>query len=228
VSVKRLLLDSGLLDQDRIIGTGTVVLNNRAVLDSNIIAGTGYDASLGYNENVNFYDGAKLIYDFAESIMGGISATVQSTPTVQVTATASLGDITSSGQANVRHFVDGASNLGSLSATATTIPVILPIFEASLGELVSTAFATVEPVEPIVPTGGGGGPRRYKQVKTKKIEPIIEIVPNLEVINLEPLEPLVKTIFAKTFFVPPVFMGMAQSQIDFSTEQDDLDLLLIL
>ena len=65
MSVKRLILDTGQVDQDRIIGTGTVVLDTRATLDTNIISETGYNASLGYDSNVTLYDGAKVIYDFA-------------------------------------------------------------------------------------------------------------------------------------------------------------------
>ena len=67
MSVKRLILDSGVLDQDRIIGTGTIVLDSRAVLDTNIISGTGYTGSTSYNDNQTFYDGAKLVYDYAAS-----------------------------------------------------------------------------------------------------------------------------------------------------------------
>lgn len=143
MSVKRLLLDSGVLDQDRIIGTGTIVLNNRATLDTNIISGTGYDASLGYNSNVTLYDGSSVIYDYVDAPMGGMSATVQSTPQVVVSATAQLGAITSVMQAGVAHFVSGATSLGSLSANANTLPTILPIFNASLNGLSSSSNAVV-------------------------------------------------------------------------------------
>jgi hypothetical protein len=268
MSVKRLILDSGVLDQDRIIGTGTVVLDSRAVLDLNIIAGTGYDASLGYNSNINLYDGANLVYDFAESTMGGMSATVQSLPTVQVIATAQLGAINSVAQTVVAHSVQGATNLGELLANANTLPTILPIFDAQLNALNSSATAvttksiqaqallglltaTIEalpevkviaeadlgsftataqastPIPP-EPTQQYGSRNGYYQVKNKKKQEPTVIQPTIINYEFEPLQPLIKTIFAigKTDLFG--LNVIAQSQIDFSTEQDDLDLLMIL
>lgn len=143
MSVKRLILDTGIIDQDRIIGTGTVVLDTRAVLDTNIISGTGYDASLGYDSNVTFYDGAKVVYDFAASDLGGLTATVQSTPQIIVSASGELGAITSIAQTGVAHFAQGATNLGSITAEADTTPTILPLFDATLGSLNSTITAVV-------------------------------------------------------------------------------------
>lgn len=144
MSVKRLILDSGVLDQDRIIGTGTIVLDSRAVLDTNIISGTGYTGSTSYNDNQTFYDGAKLIYDYAASELGGLTSNVQSTPQVIVSADASLGAISSIASAVVAHSSQGATNLGSLNATANTVPTILPIFDATLGALTSSANAVVQ------------------------------------------------------------------------------------
>ena len=268
MSVKRLILDTGQLDQDRIIGTGTVVLNSRATLDTNIIAGTGYDASLGYNSNINLYDGSSLIYDYADAPMGEMSATVQSTPTVQVTATAQLGAISSTAQIGVAHFVSGSSNLNSLTANANTLPTILPIFEAQLnglsssgatitikvaqaeslfgsmisavtaipevnvtavselGSLVANADAVIpNPPEPEQHYGSRYG---YYQVQNKKKPEPVEIKPTIINYDFEPLEPLVKTIFATSQSNLFGLSTIAQSRIDFSTEQDDLDLLMIL
>jgi hypothetical protein len=143
MSVKRLILDTGQLDQDRIIGTGTVVLDTRATLDSNIISGTGYDASLGYDSNVNLYDGASVVFDFAASDLGGLTATVQSTPQVNVSASAQLGAISSIAQTGVAHFVQGSTNLGGITAEADTTPTILPLFDAPLGSLNANVTAVV-------------------------------------------------------------------------------------
>lgn len=144
MSVKRLILDSGVLDQDRIIGTGTIVLNSRAVLDTNIISGTGYTGSTSYNDNQTFYDGSKLIYDYAASELGGLTSNVQSTPQVIVSADASLGAISSIASVVVTHSSQGATNLGSLDATANTVPTILPVFDATLGALTSNANAVAQ------------------------------------------------------------------------------------
>jgi hypothetical protein len=141
MSVKRLILDSGVLDQDRIIGTGTVVLDSRAVLDSNIIAGTDYNGNVSYNDSQTLYNGSKIIYDFADAPMGGMSATVQSTPQIIVSASAELGAISSIAQAGVAHFASGATSFGSLDATANSTPTILPTFDAQLGSLVASVNA---------------------------------------------------------------------------------------
>jgi hypothetical protein len=268
MSVKRFILDSGVLDQDRIIGTGTVVLDSRAVLDSNVIAGTGYDASLGYNSNVNLYDGSNLIYDYADAPLGGMSATVQSIPTVKVIATSQLGAINSTAQTGVAHSVQGAANLGSLSANANTLPTILPVFNATLNGLSSSATVVVEKVaqaqallgslnstviatpevdvtavselgsltanadavipNPPEPEQHYGSRYGYYQVQNKEKPEPLKIKPTIINYDFEPLEPLVKTIFASSQSNLFGLSTMAQSQIDFSTEQDDLDLLLIL
>jgi hypothetical protein len=143
MSVKRLILDTGKLDQDRIIGTGTVVLDARAVLDTNIISGTGYNTSLSYDSNITLYDGASVVYDFAASDFGSLSATVQSTPQIIVSASANLGAITSIAQSDVTHFAQSATNLGGITAEADTTPTILPLFDATLGSLNSTLTAVV-------------------------------------------------------------------------------------
>jgi len=143
MSVKRLILDTGQLDQDRIIGTGTIVLDNRAVLDTNVISGTGYNASLGYDNNVTFYDGASIVYDFAASDLGGLTATVQSTPQIIVSGSASLGAISSIAQTGVGHFAQGATNLDGITAQANTTPIILPLFDASLGSVNANMSAVV-------------------------------------------------------------------------------------
>ena len=144
MSVKRLLLDSGVLDQDRIIGTGTIVLDNRAVLDSNIIAGTDYSGSVSYNDNQTFYNGSKLIYDYAASELGGLTSSAQTTPQVIISAESNLGAITSLASASVAHFVEGSTNLGGLVGQANTTPTILPIFDATLGALSAAASAVAQ------------------------------------------------------------------------------------
>jgi hypothetical protein len=268
MSVKRLILDTGQLDQDRIIGTGTIVLNTRASLDTNIITGTGYDASVSYNTNINLYDGSSLIYDYAESSMGNLSSTVQSVPTVVVSGSANLGDITSTAQTRVAHSIVGSSNLGSLNSTANTIPVVLPSLTANLGSLNSTAntvitkfaqaqslfgvlTATIEALPKVDVSGNAdlgsltataqastptppepdkkyGSQNGYYQVKNKKKPEPVEIKPTIINYEFEPLKPLIKTIFATSQTDLFGLNTMAQSRIDFSTEQDDLDLLLIL
>jgi hypothetical protein len=124
------------------------------------------------------------------------------TQTVQVTATAPLG---------------------ATSSSATTVVKKVAQAEALLGAL--TATAQITPPQPEQKYGSQNG---YYQVKNKKKPEPVEIKPTIIDYKFEPLEPLIKTIFAIS---QTDFFGldsMAQSRIDFSTEQDDLDLLMIL
>lgn len=143
MSVKRLILDSGVLDQDRIIGTGTIVLDSRAVLDTNIISSTGYIGSTTYNDNLTLYNGSKIVYDYADSNLGSLSSIAQSIPQVIITANASLGNLNSQTISNVIHNSNASSSLGSLSSSANTLPIILPILESLLGSLSSSASSSV-------------------------------------------------------------------------------------
>jgi hypothetical protein len=239
MSVKRLILDTGKVDQDRIIGTGTVVLDTRASLDTNIISGTGYDASLGYDSNINLYDGSTLVYDFAEASLGGMSATVQSTPQVNVSASANLGVINSSAQTRVDHFASASSNLNSLvaqslaiithfseaqaslnnlQALATSSVKQLPIAQANLQSLNAAADATVTPVTPPAPSPGGGVPN-YRRKKPQFIDLI-----------QEPLvvEKPVTKVFGHSSIILGSLNAKAESNIQWSILEDDAEILLLL
>ena len=240
MSVKRLILDTGQVDQDRIIGTGTVVLDTRAVLDTNIISGTGYNSALGYDSNVTFYDGASVVFDFAASDLGGLSATVQSTPQIIVLATANLGAITPTAQSSVDHFATASSelnsliaqgvssvshfsqaqsSLGGLQASATSSVKQLPIAQANLQSLTASATATVTPVTPPSPPSGGGGIPNYRRKKPQFID-LIE----------EPLiiEKPVVNVFAASSVLLGSFSAIAQSNIEWSILEDDAEILLLI
>jgi hypothetical protein len=239
MSVKRLILDTGQVDQDRIIGTGTVVLNSRAVLDTNIISGTGYNSALGYDNNVTFYDGSSIIYDFAEATLNGLTASVQSTPQVVVTAIAELGAIASSAQAGVAHFAQSTTNLGSLTnqisaavthfsnaqsalnglqATATSSVKQLPMASSAFGSITAQAEATVTPVTPPTPYSGGGTPN-YRRKKPQFIDVVEEPVI---------VEKTINQIFASSENIFGSFSAKAQSNIQWSILEDDAEILLLL
>lgn len=239
MSVKRLILDTGQVDQDRIVGTGTVVLNTRASLDTNIISGTGYDASLGYNNNVTFYDGSSIVYDFAEATLNGLTATVQSTPQVNVSASANLGAISSVSQSGVAHFAQSTTNLGSatnqinatvthlsnaqsnlnaLQATATSSVKQLPIATSAFGSITAQAEAIVTPVTPPTPSSGGGTPN-YRRKKPQFIDVVEEPIV---------VEKTINQIFASSKNIFGSFSAEAESNIQWSILEDEADLLLIL
>lgn len=143
MSVKRLILDTGQVDQDRIIGTGSIVLNNRATLDSNIIAGTGYDSSLGYNSNITFYDGSSIIYDYAAAGLNGLQAIAQSLPKVVVIASANLNGLNASVQSTPQVIVTASANLNGLSALGQSQNKVLAIGSINLGSIDSQSEAIV-------------------------------------------------------------------------------------
>jgi hypothetical protein len=176
-----------------------------------------------------------------------MSATVQSTPTVHVTATTQLGAISSVAQSGVAHFVQGATNLGGLSSSASAVVTKVAQAQSLLGSLTATIEALPEVDVTAVSELGGllanadatspnppepdqhyGSRYGYYQVQNKKKLESIEIKPTIVNFEFEPLEPLVKTIFATSQSNLFGLSTMAQSRIDFSTEQDDLDLLMIL
>lgn len=238
MSVKRLILDTGQVDQDRIIGTGTVVLDSRAVLDTNIISGTGYNSALGYDSNVTFYNGSSIIYDYAAATLNGLSASVQSTPQVIVTASANLDSLTAQAQASVTHFVACATNLGSLTSSGTSLVTHLssgqsslntlqataissvkqlPIAQATLGSLTTTAEATVTPFNPPTPQTGGGTPN-YRRKKPEFVDYVEEPV------VVKPIN----QIFATSSNILTTFSAKAESNIQWSILEDDAEILLLL
>lgn len=140
-----------------------------------------YDSSFLYDDPLIKYDG---------------------TQTVQVTATAQLGAISSSASAVVKKVAQAQALLGALTATAQ--------------------------ITPPQPEQKYGSTNRYYQIKKKKKPEPVKIKPIIIDYEIEPLEPLIKTIFATSQSDLFDLSSMAQSRIDFSTEQDDLDLLMIL
>jgi hypothetical protein len=229
----KFVLNTGQLDTDYLSTPATLILDstNRGKLDTNLLSS---------GEPI-------VVNDVATSALGGIFATVQSTPIVQVTATASFGAISSLSQAGVAHFVQGATNLGGLSSLASTLVTKVVQAQSLMGSLIGTiqslplvevtavselgglvANAVASSPNPPEPEQHYGSTNRYYQVKNKKKLQPVEIKPKIIDFEFEPLEPSIKTIFATSKSDLFGFGAMAQSRIDFSTEQDDLDLLMIL
>jgi hypothetical protein len=152
-----------------------------------------------------------------------MSATVQSTPIVQVTATTQLGAISSSASAVITKVALAQSLLGSLIATIQALPLVQVTAVSEMGGLVANADAVIP-----TPEQKYGSRNGYYQVKNKKKPERVKIEPTIIDYKFEPLDPLIKTIFATSQTDLFGLDAMAQSRIDFSTEQDDLDLLLII
>ena len=205
----KFVLDTGQLDTDYLTTPPTFILDsaNRGKLDTNVLSS---------GEPI-------VVNDVATSALGGMSATVQSTPIVQVTATTQLGALSSSASAVITKVALAQSLFGSLIGTIQALPLVQVTAVSDMGGLVANADAVVP-----TPEQKYGSRNGYYQVKNKKKPEPVQIKPTIIDYKFEPLDPLIKTIFSTT---ETDFFGLgalAQSRIDFSTEQDDLDLLTIL
>lgn len=212
--------------------TGSLILDSsaRGILDNNTLYGTTENILATGSSNLN-----------------GLSSSATAFVVNPQTAQASLGAITSIASSGVAHFVQGATNLGGLSSSASAVATKVAQAQSLLGSLIATIEALPEvdvtavselgalvanadatspnPPEPDQHYGSRYG---YYQVQNKKKPEPIEIKPTIVNFEFEPLEPLIKTIFATSQTNLFGLSTMAQSRIDFSTEQDDLDLLMIL
>jgi len=132
------------LDTDRLARLAQMVLDSRK-LDQSLVGGNvSYDAGdLVYNSTVSTYDGVFKNLADASAPLGGLSASVQSVPVVVVSASSSLGGLTSAATSSVSHNASLSASLGSLNSTATSIPQILPVLNADLGSLSGVVTATV-------------------------------------------------------------------------------------
>ena len=119
------------------------------------------------------------------------------------------------------------ATLGQLTALVEATPEVEVTGESLLGALTATAESTTPTPPPTPQYGSRFGYRQVQNKKKPKTEPIV-VEPVFFDFDIEPLEPLVKTVFGNAIFNAGIFGAQAQSQIDFSSEQDDLDLLMIL
>jgi hypothetical protein len=137
-------LNDFVLDLDRLARLAQMVLDQRA-LDSSAVGGnSAYNANdLVYDSAVSTYDGTFTQLARSSASLNGLSASIASTPNVVVSASSSLGALTSSSISEVSHTASSTASLGAINSTATTIPQILPTFEAALGDLATSVSATV-------------------------------------------------------------------------------------
>jgi hypothetical protein len=160
------------------------------------------------------------------SNLGDLIATANTLPTILPIFEAQLAGLSSVATAVVTKVIQAESFLGELTATIQALPEVEVTAISDLGSLIANADASSpNPPEPEQHYGSRYG---YYQVQNKKKPEPVEIKPTIINYDFEPLEPLIKTIFASSQSNLFGLSTMAQSQIDFSTEQDDLDLLMIL
>ena len=225
MAVKRFLLDTSQLNDATFGLDGGVAF----ILDSSQLDGA------------NVLDGGQfLTVATGASSLGGISATLSATVTHSVIASASLGGLDSSAQAKakksatasadlggldasattkVAKTVIASADLGGLDASATTKVAKSAIASADLGGLVATANSIPTPPEPTpepIPVGG----RQYAAPRRKKIEPIVE--PVVEIPVIQP-----KRRYAVASTTLNGMKAQAVGTITFSILEDDAEVLLL-
>ena len=156
----------------------------------------------------------------ASSELGALVAeTADVFVTVDATADAPLGALDASAQAKARKSATASADLGALDASATTKVDKTAIASADLGGLVATADATDTPPEPTPePTPVGG--RQYSAPRRKKIEPILE--PVVEIPVIQP-----KRRYAVASTTLNGMKSQAVGTITFSILEDDAEVLLL-
>jgi len=192
-------------------------------------------------DGANVLDGGQfLTVATGASSLGGISATLSATVTHSVIASASLGGLDSSAQAKakksatasadlggldasattkVSKTVIASADLGGLDASATTKVAKSAIASADLGGLVATANSIPTPPTPTPePTPVGG--RQYAAPRRKKIEPIVE--PVVEIPVIQP-----KRRYAVCSTTLNGMKAQAVGTITFSILEDDAEVLLL-
>lgn len=137
-------LSDFVLDLDRLARLAQMVLDQRALDVSAVGGNSAYNVGdLVYDSAVSTYDGTFTQLARSSASLNGLSASIASTPNVVVSASGSLGALTSSSISEVSHTASSTASLGSMNSTATTIPQILPLLDAPLGDLANSVSATV-------------------------------------------------------------------------------------
>jgi hypothetical protein len=227
MAVKRFLLDTSELNDATygLDGFSPPFILDTSLLDGNglldgaefLTTATG-TATLGAMSATATSSVTNLVSATAE--LGAISATATSTVTHSVTATATLGELSSTATATVVLPATASANLGGLVASAVTAVEQDAVAVANLGGLVATADATDTPPAPEPTPKPSGGRRVYSTTPRKKIEPVIE--PVVEIPVIEP-----KRRYAVVSTSLNGMQAQATSTITFSILEDDAEVLLM-
>lgn len=223
------LLDSSTLDSTRVLdgaeflttATGIATLGALSATATATVAHFA-TASVSFGELVA--EVAQVIVTTeatAEAQLGGLSSTATATVVLPATASATLGGLVSSATATVALPATASADLGGLAASAVTAVEQNAIATASLGGLVATVDSAPTPPAPEPTPTPSGGRRVYSTTPRKKIEPVIEPIVEIPVI-----EPKRRYAVASTSLTG--MQAQATSTITFSILEDDAELLLML
>ena len=222
------ILDASTLDGDRVleggqfltIATGTATLGAlSATATSTVTHFATASAELG-----------ELVAEVAQIIvtteatgeaqLGGLVATATATVVLPATASAELGGLASSATATVALPATASADLGGLAASAITAVEQNAVATATLGGLVATVDSIPTPPAPEPTPKPSGGRRVYSTTPRKKIEPVIE--PVVEIPVIQP-----KRRYAVASTTLSGFTSEASATITFSILEDDAEVLLM-
>ena len=223
------ILDTSTLDSTRVLdgaeflttATGTASLGGMSATATATVAHFA-TASASFGELVA--EVAQVIVTTeatAEAQLGGLFSTATATVVLPATASATLGGLASSATATVALPATASADLGGLAASAITAVEQNAVATASLGGLVATVDSIPTPPEPEPTPKPSGGRRVYSTTPRKKIEPVIEPIVEIPVI-----EPKRRYAVASTSLTG--MQAQATSTITFSILEDDAELLLML
>ena len=221
MAVKRFLLNTSELNDATygLDGPSAFILNTSTLDGANVLDGGQFitvatgTASLGAisaTVSATVTESATL-----SASLGGLVGSASATVTESATLSATLGGLVGSASATVTEFATLSATLGGLVGSAISAVAQNAVLSADLGGLVATANSIPTPPEP-TPTGG----RQYAAPRRKKIQPIIEPVVQIPVI-----QPKRRYAVAST-----TLNGMktqAVGTITFSILEDDAEVLLL-
>ena len=200
------ILDSSQLDGDRVLDGGEFLT---------VATGT---ASLGAMSATATATVSHFVT--ASASLGELIAEVsQVTVTTDAEMFADLGGLVGSASATVIHSATLSATLGELVASAISAVAQNAVLSADLGGLVATANSIPTPPTPTpepTPTGG----RQYAAPRRKKIQPIIE--PVVEIPVIQP-----KRRYAVASTTLNGMKAQAVGTITFSILEDDAEVLLL-
>jgi hypothetical protein len=159
----------------------------------------------------------------ADAPLGGLVGVADGVVSVAGEASAGLGEATSAATGVITVVASAEGILGGLVASADGAVSADAVGDAPLGGLTASAIGTVtpQPTPPQPQQFVGGQPYRQRRPRPKKVEPVVELVPEIVVVPA-------KTVLAYCAPIVASVNASAVGDITFVAEEDDLQVLLML
>lgn len=242
MAVKRLVLDTGILNTDGLDGVSQFLLNAGKLDDATsgldggdfLTTATGAAALGGLTASAS---ATVKIPATAAAPLGGLTGSASVTVTIPATAEAGLGGLVSLASATVQVSVTGSAALGLMVATVVTTPVVSASGVASLGGLVAAVVATPSvPASADAPLGGliasavvvqpepsvtpGYLPNPF--MNRKKLEPVEQVVIDIPKKVFQPV-----SVSARGVSNLGSLTARAGAEVRWSILEDEAELLLL-